>query len=225
MKIFTEPDGKFLITVPTEWEYKNVIFNAREGDPHSFELYAEPVGCFQINCKQINAEITKLISANGLKKQNANTTNLNFVEKHIVTEGFIVDAWLAVVEEHFFLVKYIYKATLKDSEIVAKEVEKAKESIKTIMFTDPNVRDFFIAKDRFNKFMMSIVACIDLRNSAYQKGAFIELVILIANQIDAQLRITLILKSQLVNKNDNIDIRLLHQKDNDKAIMEREIYK
>lgn len=225
MKVFTESNGIYLVTIPTEWEYKNVIYNARQGDPNSFELYNSPIGCFQINCKPINAEIGKLISANNLKRQSADKTNLDFIEKNIVAGDFAVIAWMAVVEDNFFLIKYIYQPKADNKEAASQEIEKARNAVKTIMLTASKDRDYFIAKDRFDKFMMSIVACIDLRNRAYEKGAFIELVILIANQIDAQLRIGLILKSQLEESNEYIDIALLHQKDTDKAIMERAIYK
>ena len=73
--------------------------------------------------------------------------------------------------------------------------------------------------------MASIATTIDLKNRAIENNSFIEYVVLSANSIDASLRLSIILISQIENKNDEIDTNLLFQSESDKPIMEREIYK
>src|SRR6185312_6586430 len=55
--------------------------------------------------------------------------------------------------------------------------------------------------------------------------SLIELLIIIANQIDAYLRMAIVMKKQLQDKTNRIDIALLYQGENDNPIMERKIYK
>src|SRR5258706_406648 len=50
MKYFTEPNGKFAIKIPVEWQYKNGIHNMGHVSPFGFQLYEKPVGAFQISC-------------------------------------------------------------------------------------------------------------------------------------------------------------------------------
>jgi hypothetical protein len=61
-------------------------------------------------------------------------------------------------------------------------------------------------------------------NRAYENNSLIELVVLLANQIDAILRSCLILKKQLDENSEEIDVSLIHQKELDKPIMEKKIY-
>ena len=73
--------------------------------------------------------------------------------------------------------------------------------------------------------MGAIATTIDLMNRAIKNESFIEYVILSANHIDALLRLAIILKCQIENKNDEIDTSLLFQSESDKPVMERQVYK
>ena len=51
MKHWTEPNGIFIINIPAEWQYKNVVVqNGEEKSPYSFEPYENQFGCFQLSC-------------------------------------------------------------------------------------------------------------------------------------------------------------------------------
>jgi hypothetical protein len=39
MKYFTNPEGKFVIKIPIEWQYMNVAVGHEEISPYSFQLY------------------------------------------------------------------------------------------------------------------------------------------------------------------------------------------
>lgn len=73
--------------------------------------------------------------------------------------------------------------------------------------------------------MQGFCASVELGLRAQNNGSFIECVCLYANQIDALLRIGLILKKQLENGSTELIEELLYQGEDDKKIMEKEIYK
>lgn len=79
MKYFRAPDGQFVIKIPIEWQYQNVLAGYEEKSPFSFVLYDNPVdaGAFQISCypaKEKNSD--KNI-------QKADKDNLTFAEKRM----------------------------------------------------------------------------------------------------------------------------------------------
>ena len=72
--------------------------------------------------------------------------------------------------------------------------------------------------------MSSLAASFDLLNEAFENKSAITIVIIIANQIDAYLRLALVMTTQLENNTNDIDISFLYQGENDKPITERKIY-
>lgn len=225
MKVFVEPEGKFAIKVPVEWGYRNLTLDARKEEPHSFELYENSVGCFQISChNKDKGNLPKLIAANELIEQNPDG-KIEFTKRVILAESFDMYLWMALVGNDFFLIKYIYDSKKRDSTKVKRELEKVDEVLPTVIYLEPEHRKGFLERDRFDKFMSSIAAVIDLRNRAVKSESYIELVILIANHIDALLRLSIILNQQLSENSNNIDTSLLFQGELDKPIMEKKIYK
>lgn len=226
MKVFVDPEGKFAIKIPVEWEYKNILLKSDKSTPHSFELYDNPKGCFQISYhNKDKGNVPKLISNNKLRPQKAGIENLIFAEKVILGGVYDLYLWMALVEDTFFLIKYIIDGGKRVWKSTQKELEKVKKSLPTLLYIKPEDRDSFLETDRFKKFMYSIIACIDLKNRAWENGSFLELVLLISNHIDALLRLSLILHYQLQDKNKKIDTSLIFQGETDKPIMEKKIYK
>lgn len=220
MKYFKEPKGKFVIKIPIEWQYKNLAAGYDEKPPFSFELYDNSIGCFQISCysdsdKPLNKSI---------KPQDYNTDNLAYIEKRMDGDGFNIHLWYAIVEDHMFMIKYIYDTNKANSKEIISELEKAKIALKTLQLLSPERRILAYQIDKFEKFNASLAASFDLKNKALECQSFVEFVIIIANQIDAYLRISIVLKNQLQSKNDELDIKYLFQDEEDKPIMEKAIY-
>jgi hypothetical protein len=226
MRKFIDPKGDYIFFIPNEWGYRNGMYDAKETDPNSFELYENSVGCFQISCSPITkGEIPKLIENNKLKTQEVGKINLDFTERHVPTDKFDMYLWLAVVDDKFIMCKYISDFDKKENKKVIKEIDKARECLKTIMIIEEEHKVEILASERFTKFMNSLGASIDLKNRAYKNGSSIELVVLLANQIDALLRLALILKKQIDNSTDEIDTTLIFQRETDRPIMEKKVYK
>lgn len=220
MKLFTGSSGKFQMFIPIEWEYKNPSFYSNEQAPESFEKYTKMIGAFQISCKPVNKHISDLISLYNLTIHNSSESTLHFKEIFAKNKGLNIHTWMSAVDDHFFLATYIYGK--KKSK---KELNSVKKTLKTIKFIKPQYRNQVIALDRFDHFMASMAATIDLRNRALESRSFIEYVVLSANNIDALLRLSIILTNQLEQKNKNIDTSYLFQGKEDKPIWEKEIYK
>jgi hypothetical protein len=225
-KTFLENNGQFIIEIPIEWGYKNPEFNAKENEPHSFELYEKSVGCFQITCKlKTTGSIPELIESKKLKSQEIGKANIEFQDSFVPTEKFDIYFWMAVVEDYFIMCKYIYDALKRESSPIKDEIKKARIALVTFLVVHEEDKESFLASDRIDKFMGSLMASEDLSNRAYKSNSSIELVILLANQIDAILRLSLILNYQLNEKTFEIDLLLLHQGETDKPVMEKTVYK
>lgn len=220
MKHFTEPEGKFVIEIPTDWRYANVAADYEEKSPFSFQPYENPKWCFQISCYP-NSEKPQNKS---LPIQKFDTPNLDFIELRNDSDGFNMHIWGASVEDHTFMAKYIYDTDkAKDKEIIF-ELKRAKKALSTIQLLSPDNRKTAFDLDKYEKFMASLAASFDLKNKALENKSFIEFSIIVANQIDAYLRLSIIMTDQLKNKTNEIDIKYLYQSQTDRPIIERKIY-
>lgn len=225
-KTFLENNGQFIIEIPIEWGYKNSELDIEENKLYSFQLYENPIGCFQISCKpKTKRKIPELIKDRKLETQEIGQNGIKFQESFVPGEKFDMLLWFAVVEEYFVMCKYIYDAPNREAIKVKNEIEKARKVLDTFLVIKDEDKASYIASDRIDKFVGSLIASDDLSNRAYRNGSSIELVVLLANQIDAILRLSLVLNYQLINKTLEIDLTLLYQGNNDKPVMERTVYK
>lgn len=221
MKYFTEPNGKFVIKIPVEWQYKNIAVGHEEKSPFSFELYENNVGAFQISCYPIDDIPVQPIS----HIQKFNQQKLDFVTARMDDDEFNMHLWYACVEDHFFIAKYIYDAGKENDLIIKNELRKVEAALSTLILVSEDKRILAVEYDRYEKFLASLAASFDLKNRALENQSLIELIIIVANQIDAYLRMSISLKRQLINNDNNIDVSLLYQGENDVPISERKIYK
>ena len=227
MKLYTDHSGKFQMYIPIDWQYKNpTLYNTvNDNNPQAFALYDDMLGAFQISCKPVNEHIQELIKNRKEPIQSSDTETLSFLENSISSERIEVYIFTCAVDDHYLLATYtIRNKNEKLRDKYNDELNKVRKTLSTVKFIKPEFRQKVVSLRRFNLFMASIATTIDLRNRAIQNNSFIEYVILSASSIDALLRLSIILTSQIENKNDEIDTTLLFQSESDKAIMEREIY-
>jgi hypothetical protein len=79
--------------------------------------------------------------------------------------------------------------------------------------------------DQLARFMQGMAAATFLLDTAIEKRSALECIVLLSNLIDGALRVGLILRRQLDNATNEIDVTLLAQTDGDRAMSERSIYK
>lgn len=220
MKYFTSPEGKFIIKIPVEWQYTNIIAGYDHDSPFSFQLYKDPIGAFQISCY---SEKEQVINPN-VPKQKMDTNKLRFIQSKMDDPEFKMLLWYAVVEDHMFMAKYVFKTNRESDPLVIEEIQKVELALCTLQLLSPSNRELAIELDKYEKFMASLAATFDLRARAFESGCFIEFLLIIANQIDAYLRMAIVLKKQLDLNTNRIEISLLFQEEDDIPITERNIY-
>ena len=86
-------------------------------------------------------------------------------------------------------------------------------------------RDRELNSYRFEMFLQGIGATNMILKRAFDNKAFIEATCLLSNQIDSILRIAIVLKLQLLNRNDIIEKEWIYQGKNDKKKSEKDVYK
>lgn len=213
--------------IPINWEYKNPSFNQKidEKRPHAFGIYGELLGAFQISCKPVTHHIEELIKTRKEIIQSSDSEKLVFSEMYNKIDNVEMYIFSCAVDDHYFLATYtITDRRIKLNSKYEEELNEVRKALSSIKFVKPNFRETVIANRRFELFMTSIAAVIDLMNKALEKECLIEYVALSANRIDALLRLSIILSEQIENKNDLIDTKYLFQGETDKHIMERTIY-
>jgi hypothetical protein len=221
MKYFTEPSGLFVIKIPVEWQYKNLLHEYKEESPFSFGLYDNPeeTGGFQISCYPASENSTdKHI-------QPADKDDLSFIKKRMDDDEFNIHLWFCSVEDHIFMAKYIYSKEYESSDLILDELKKVEKSLKKLVYISEKDRGLVLALDRYEKFQSAIAASFDLKKRAMNSGSLIEFIIIVANQIDAYLRLTIVMRLQLDEMSNSFDMKYFYQGEDDKAIMERAIYK
>lgn len=220
MKTFTHPAGLFEIKIPLDWVYKNEIAGYKNNSPFSFELLDNNCGCFQIS---VYHKSEQKINPT-LPKHRYNTDKLRFVAKQLPDPEFKMLLWATVVEDYFFMAKYICQPNEKNENQIKQELIKVTESLSTLMCLSEDRRDFAIGFDRYEKFCASLAASFDIKTKAYESFCFIEFIMINANQIDAYLRLCIVLKYQIIEETLLFKVEYLHQKENDKPMMEKKIY-
>jgi uncharacterized protein YutE (UPF0331/DUF86 family) len=150
---------------------------------------------------------------------------ITFLQQSISLEDMRMTMFKAKVEDYFILVTYVSPKEQARSKAIQEHIHQISQSLETLLIVHPSEWANIAIQARFRKFMISLLASIDLTNKAQEKGSAIELVILYANRIDAQLRLALILQEQLQNSTNNIDISLIFQDKGDQPIFEKDIYK
>lgn len=227
MKLYTDYTGKFHMYLPINWEYKNpsLYRPIQEGTPQAFGMYDKALGEFQISCKPITEHIKELIKTRDEPLQSSDSEKLEFSEQLISQDKMKVYAFSCAVDDHYFFSTYIVTPTQRTLKTIDKELSEVRKVLSSIKFIKPKFRDIIITQRRTDLYMASIATIIELKNKAIEKDSYIEYIVFSANHIDALLRLSIILNNQIINGNDEIDLKLLFQSENDKAIMERTIYK
>lgn len=221
MKYFTEPNGKFLIEIPSEWQYKNKFYREEEKSPFGFEPYENPIGAFQMSIYPNEKEKAK--QAKEIQKYD--TENLNFEKSRMDGGGFNMHIWSCFVEDNWFFAKYFYNTNEAKDKRIIEELKKVEKSLATLMILSESEGKEALIIDKYEKFRAALAASFDLKEKAMEGNSFIEFVIIIANQIDAYLRLSIVMAKQLRDMSDEIDISYLFQGENDPPVMERKIYK
>jgi len=220
MKHWTEPNGNFIVNIPIEWQYRNsVIKDVEEISPYSFKPYENSLGCFQLSCYPLS---DKGINPN-LSVQKNNSL-IEWLESRMDDNEFDVLLYYAQVDDLLCMAKYIYSSEYRNDERIKYQLDKVKVALDSFRVIPQDERILAANLNKYDNFLGSLLASHDLLENAYKSKSHIELVVILSNQIDAFLRMTIILKQQLENQSNDIEVKYLFQGDNERGIIERNIY-
>jgi uncharacterized protein YutE (UPF0331/DUF86 family) len=220
MKHWTEPNGNFIVNIPIEWQYKNAVFeNIEEKSPYSFEPYEDSLGCFQLSCYPLSEE--KINPVFPIQKNNS---KLKWFESRMDDKEFDVLLFHAQVDDLLCMAKYIYSSKNRNDRKINEQINKVKQALDTFRVIPQNERELAGKLDKHDNFLESLTASYDLLNEAYKSESYIEIIVILANQIDAFLRSAIILKNQIVKQTNDIDVKYIFQHDDERGINERKIY-
>ncbi|EGH70491.1 hypothetical protein [Pseudomonas syringae] len=220
MKHWTEPNGVLLIKVPIDWQYLNSgASDYGEESPYGFQPYEDPIGCFQLSCYPLKELAPGIAKANpkGVKK-------LSWNESREDDSEFCTHLFFGAYYDQALIGKYIYDVGLEGDKRIAEQLAIVSEVLNSILIVPPSDRKLAADLDKFDRFTGSLAASYDLLYTAIDAGACIEIIAIAANQIDAHLRLSLVIAKQLEDKTDNIEVRYLFQADGEKGITERKVF-
>lgn len=212
--------------IPIDWQYQNPsLYKNDPGAPHTFQLYDNPLGGFQLSCKQTTPHISEIIKNNELPIQPSELDVLEHAERVFIDKKFSTYTWMCAVDDFFVFATYIFETKRRSVKKRKSELANVKDALDSFKLVKPQFRNIVAASRRYELFIGSIAANIDLINRAIKNQSHIELVVLVANHIDAALRLSIIYTNQIESSTDHIDTTYLFQSAMDRPIMEREIYK
>ena len=220
MKHWTEPNGILLIKVPIDWQYLNSgLKNYEEKSPYGFQPYEDPIGCFQLSCYPLSELAPNIAKANpnGVKK-------LSWKEYRVDNSDFCTHLFYGAYFDQALIGKYIYDANLEGDNRIAAQLAIVNQILNSVVIVPKSDRKLAADLDKFDRFTGSLAASHDLLYAAIDAGACIEIIAITANQIDAYLRLSLVIAKQLEEKTNNIETRYLFKADGEKGIMERKVF-
>lgn len=220
MKHWTEPNGILLIKVPIDWQYLNSgLKDYEEKSPYGFQPYEDPIGCFQLSCYPLSELAPSIAKANpnGVKK-------LSWKESRVDDSDFCIHLFFGAYFDQALIGKYIYDADLEGDHRVAVELAMVNQILNSVVIVPKSDRKLAADLDKFDRFTGSLAASHDLLSTAIDAGAYVQIIAISANQIDAYLRLSLVIMKQLKEKTNNIETRYLYQADGEKGIMERKVF-
>lgn len=220
MKHWTEPDGIFLIQIPTEWQYLNPVMEGEEEkSPYSFQPYENAKGCFQISCYPLEEIAPKLANEypNGVPE-------LRWRPSRMDDSEFCVHLFYGASADQALIGKYIHDASLDNDEQINEELRLVDKILKSLAIVPPRDRKLASDMEKFDRFQGALAASYDLLDNAIESDSFVEVIAVSANQIDAFLRLSIVIAIQLKNETDKIPIKYLFQAEDERGLMERKIY-
>lgn len=206
--------------IPIEWQYLNIaIKNTKEKPPYIFEPYENPIGRFQLSCHPLSdaplefKKITQEELSSKKWRHSIDCSEKN--ETHI---------FICARDDQALTAKYIYNINLRNDSRILDQLKITHSVLDSIVIVPLQERTIAANLDKYDRFLASLVASYDLLYSAINSNSYIELIIVCANQIDAFLRLGIVIKKQLQSCSNDIEIKYLFQDENEKGILERSVF-
>ena len=226
MRKFLEPNGVFELKIPITWEY-----SLKNDKVHTFqdcEIWKSDtfqLSLIRLETPEQETNVSSLLMA-------STKINDKDIIYHVLPEthrnDFSTKKWIRKFERTivFFTLTYTTESNPElESLTIQERVEIVKAVIQSFKLIEDKKRESHIKSFRFESFLQGVATTMYILNNSIENKAFIETICILANQIDALLRTGIILKSQLINRNNEIDTEWIYQGPDDRKKSEKDIYK
>ena len=186
-----------------------------EEPPYSFEPYDDALGCFQLSCYPL-AELAP--------KAKHQDNVLRWTQDRMDSDAFDTYVYYGSMGDQALIGKYIYSADLREDVRIQEQLVLVQEVLKKVIVIPSHDRPHAADLDKYDRFLGALAASYDLLHSAIESESYLEIVVVTTNQIDAFLRLAIVLAKQLRDKSDQIELKYLFQGEKEKAISERSIF-
>lgn len=226
MRRYIDEKGTFEIKVPITWKY-----SIKEGKVHTFQEYEIwKSDAFQLSINDLDTDekkadfegLLKLLPATKIGEENF------YYLPDSGDEEFTTKTWTKLYADKkvFFTLTHPNNTDPElDSRSIEDKVLLVHSIMKEFKIIETGESIETINSYRFEMFLQGVGAAALILSKAVKNKAFIEATCLFANQIDALLRIGIILKNQLINENSDIEIEWIYQGLADRKKSEKNIYK
>jgi len=226
MKRFIDDNGTFEIRVPTTWRYSLI-----NGKVHTFQEYEIwKSDAFQLSIRKVRDETEKNNFLHTSKflpvSKIGDLVYYSFPDS--CDKEFTTKTWTRLFDDRIVLFTLTYSNSADndlDSRIIEEKIQTVFLIITAFRLIDETKSANEINLYRFDMFLQGVGATSLILSKAVENKAFIEATCVIANQIDALLRIGIILKNQIVNSNREIETEWIYQGLSDKKKSEKDVYK
>lgn len=226
MKTFIDEKGTFEIKVPVTWRY-----SLKEERVHTFQEYEIwKSDAFQLSIQHLDTEdkrnrFTALSSTLQIDTIEGNTF---YKLPNSGDEKFTTRTWLKNYDGNLVAFTLTHPNNPDkdlDSRTLKDKIEIVHNILKEFKLIDAADSEKALNSYRFDMFLQGVGATALMLNKAIENKAFIEGTCVLATQIDALLRVGIILKTQINNNNSNIETEWVYQGLTDKKKSEKDIYK
>lgn len=226
MKRFVDENGIFEIKVPATW--KHSIKNGKIYTFQEYENWKSDAFQLSINSLDTNEKKNSFLSLTKslLVEKIGGIDFYKFPDK-IDTE-FNTKSWIKKFGNKtvFFTLTHLNNPDKDlDNRTIEDKVETIHSVLKEFKLIEDGKNIEMINSYRFDMFLQGVGATALILSKSIENKAFIEATCILANQIDALLRIGIVLKNQINNRNSEIEIEWIYQGQTDKKKSEKDIYK
>lgn len=225
MKRFIDENGIFEIKVPVTWRY------LLDGKVHTFQEYEIwKSDAFQLSIRELKDENQRKYFLQEFSKLNKVTIGQleYFCYPDSGDTDFTIKSWIRIFDNRIVLFTLTHPNNPDkdlDSRSIEEKISIVFSIIKEFKLIEQTNKEEVINRYRFEVFLQGVGATSLMLNKSVKSKAFIEATCIIANQIDALLRIGIVLKKQLLNGNNLIETKWIYQGLSDKIISEKDVYK
>lgn len=226
MKRFIDDNGTFEINVPTTLRY-----SLKDAKVHTFQEYEIwKSDAFQLSIRKVKEETEK---NNFLRIcKSLHVTKIGNLEYYSFPDAsdkdFTTKTWTRLFEDKIVLFTLTHPNNPDkelDSRSIEEKIQTVYSMIKTFRLIDSTKSANEINSYRLDMFLQGVGATSLILSKAIENKAFIEATCIIANQIDAMLRIGIVLKNQIANSNGEIETEWIYQGLSAKKKSEKDVYK